>query len=72
MLPGRESQFPVGCQYLWEGKPMKELSGGGQHSHREYDELFLYYGSDPADNTRLGGEVEFWLGHGKDAEKCYR
>ena len=26
-------------------------------------------GTDPADNTRLGGEVEFWLGHGGDAQK---
>ena len=67
--PGEGVAVPGGLQYIMEGKPMKELWEGGQHSHREYDELFLYYGSDPADNTRLGGEVEFWMGHGKDAEK---
>jgi hypothetical protein len=53
---------------LWEGKPMSGKAGA-QHSHRDYDELFLFIGSDPADNTRLGGEIEFWLGHGADAQK---
>ncbi len=66
---GEGVAVPGGLQYIMEGKPMKELWEGGQHSHREYDELFLYYGSDPADNTRLGGQVEFWMGDGKDAEK---
>jgi mannose-6-phosphate isomerase-like protein (cupin superfamily) len=41
----------------------------GQHSHRDYDELFLFFGSNPHDNSRLGGEVEMWLGHGEDAQK---
>jgi hypothetical protein len=55
---------------LWEGKPMhKPGQKHGQHSHRDYDELFMFIGSDPADNTRLGGEVEFWLGTGADAQK---
>jgi hypothetical protein len=34
-----------------------------------YDEAFLYLGTDPKDNTDLGGEVEYWLGEGDDAEK---
>jgi hypothetical protein len=55
---------------LWEGKPMnKPGQKHGQHSHRDYDELFLFLGTDPADNTRLGGELEFWLGHGANAQK---
>ena len=41
----------------------------GQHAHPGYDELFLFFGTDPRDNTRLGGEVEAWLGEGKDAQK---
>ncbi len=53
---------------LWEGKPMSGKAGA-QHSHRDYDELFLFIGSDPADNTRLGGEIEFWMGHGVNAQK---
>jgi hypothetical protein len=40
-----------------------------QHSHDNFDELFLFFGSNCYDNTLLGGEVEFWLGHGADAQK---
>jgi len=40
-----------------------------QHSHDNFDELFLFFGTDPMDNTRLGGEVEMWLGNGANAEK---
>lgn len=49
----------------------KELSkdGMGQHSHNDFDELFLFFGSDCRDNTLLGGEVEMWLGDGDDAQK---
>jgi hypothetical protein len=33
------------------------------------DEIFLFIGTDPEDPTDLGGEVEFWMGRGEDAEK---
>jgi len=69
--PGTGAMVPGELPALWEGKPMGDgkVSKGGQHSHRDYDELFMYFGTDPSDNTRLGGEVEFWLGHGADAQK---
>ncbi|HEX7474580.1 MAG TPA: hypothetical protein VF318_01340 [Dehalococcoidales bacterium] len=69
--PGTGVGLPGEQPMLWDGKQMEpgKESAGMQHSHRDYDELFLFYGSDPADNTRLGGEVEFWLGHGADAQK---
>lgn len=38
------------------------------HSH-EFDELFVFLGSNPKDPDDLGGEVEFWLGEGDDTEK---
>jgi hypothetical protein len=69
--PGTGVGLPGELPILWEGKQMgpgKE-SAGMQHSHKDYDELFMFFGTDPADNTRLGGEVEFWLGHGADAQK---
>src|SRR5512136_1118032 len=48
----------------------QERKGGPrQHSHDNFDELFLFFGTYPTDNTRLGGEVEMWLGHGADAQK---
>jgi len=46
-----------------------DMSKGMQHSHRDYDELFLFFGSNPHDNTALGGDVEFWLGDGENAQK---
>ena len=36
------------------------------HNHLE---VFLYLSTDPVDNMNLGGEVEFWLGLGEQAEK---
>lgn len=61
MVPGELNSFMNG----------KEMSGkeGGQHSHDNFDELFLFLGSNPHDNTRLGGEVEFWLGDGDKSQK---
>lgn len=38
------------------------------HKHN-YEEIFLFLGTNPADTTDLGCEVEFWVGEGKDAEK---
>jgi hypothetical protein len=44
-------------------------TGVGGHAHDDCDELFLFLGSDPHDTLSLGGEVEFWLGEGEDAQK---
>jgi hypothetical protein len=38
------------------------------HKH-DYDEIFLFLGTDPQDTAKLGAEVEFWLGEGEDREK---
>ena len=60
-LPG---QLP---DVIWgKEKKSQEIT---QQAHNNFDELFLFIGTDPSDNTRLGGEVEFWLGHGADAQK---
>ena len=39
------------------------------HKH-DYEEIFLFLGTDPQDTARLGAEVEFWLGEGDDLEKA--
>ncbi len=48
------------------------LVGDGQdfepHKHN-YEEIFLFLGTDPDDTTDLGGEIEFWLGEGDEREK---
>ena len=38
------------------------------HKHN-YEEIFLFLGTDPQDTANLGAEVEFWLGQGDDREK---
>jgi len=38
------------------------------HSH-EFDEIFIFLGTDRENPNNLGGEVEFWLGEGEDTEK---
>jgi hypothetical protein len=38
------------------------------HKHY-YEEIFLFIGTNPDDVDDLGGEIEFWLGEGKDLEK---
>jgi hypothetical protein len=38
------------------------------HKH-DYEEIFLFLGTDPQDTAKLGAEVEFWLGQGDDLEK---
>jgi hypothetical protein len=39
-----------------------------KHKH-DYEEIFLFLGTDPKDPRDLGAEVEFWIGEGKDQEK---
>jgi hypothetical protein len=38
------------------------------HKH-DYEEIFLFLGTNPEDTTDLGAEVDFWIGEGEDAEK---
>ena len=40
----------------------------GPHKH-DYEEIFLFLGTDPKKPRDLGAEVEFWLGEGDDVEK---
>ena len=65
--PGAGVMIPGEIPMLMENKPVPP--GTGQHAHPGFDELFLFFGSNPHDNLALGGEVEFWLGEGEDAQK---
>lgn len=46
--------------------------GNGQdftpHKH-DYEEIFLFLGTNAEDTTDLGAEVEFWVGEGEELEK---
>lgn len=65
--------YKSGCGFGC-GAPLEGEAGDLQmpkdtpHSHN-YDEVFLFVGTDPQDYSDLGGEVEFWLGKGEEAEK---
>ncbi len=39
------------------------------HKHEDFDELFLFMGTNPRDIGDLGAEAEFWLGEGEELEK---
>ncbi|OGO31842.1 MAG: hypothetical protein A2Z29_04435 [Chloroflexi bacterium RBG_16_56_11] len=49
--------------------PRQIVSGGPQPHTHDYDELFIFLGTDPKDVYNLGAEVEMWLGEGKELEK---
>jgi len=38
------------------------------HKH-DYEEIFLFLGTNPEDTTELGAEIEFWIGEGEEREK---
>jgi len=38
------------------------------HKH-DFDEMFLFLGTNPKDISDLGAEAEFWLGEGEELEK---
>ncbi len=38
------------------------------HKH-DYEEIFLFLGTNPKDTTDLGAEIEFWVGEGDNLEK---
>lgn len=38
------------------------------HKH-DYEEIFLFLGTDPKNTADLGAEVEFWLGEGEERDK---
>ena len=65
--PGSGVMIPGELPMVINGQEV--TSYGGQHRHPDFDELFLFFGSNPRDVLSLGGEVEFWLGEGEDAQK---
>ena len=68
--PGAGVGVPGALPSVFNGVERKPTAKPwGQHAHPGFDELFLFFGTDPRDNTRLGGEVEAWLGEGNDAQK---
>jgi hypothetical protein len=61
----------IGSGRKWEETlPSGEVKKGRSLPHRHpADELFVFMGTDPNNPTDLGGEHEFWLGEGDEAER---
>jgi hypothetical protein len=67
--PGSGVGIPGELPILIEGREGGLPRDAWGHAHDDCDELFLFFGTNPHDNLSLGGEVEFWLGEGEDAQK---
>lgn len=77
IFPGAKVQVPL--QLIYEsgcgwglGLPLENPPGTDimdlPHAH-DCDEIWLFFGTNPKDNKDLGGEIEFWMGEGNEAEK---
>jgi hypothetical protein len=58
-----EYGYVLGDQTVGSGNDLVQV-----HKH-DYEEIFLFLGTDPQDTAKLGAEVEFWLGEGEDRDK---
>lgn len=59
----------IGCGFEMEGGFSGQDIKDVPQSHPDGTETFVYIGTDHEHPEDLGGEVELWLGKGKDAEK---
>jgi len=59
--------FGCGAQLTGEAGGL-QMPKDTPHSH-SCDEIFLFIGADPENASDLGGDVEFWMGEGEEAEK---
>ena len=77
IFPGANVQVPL--QMICEGdcgwglglkleNPPGNVIMDLPHTH-DCDEIWLFFGTNPKDNKDLGGEIEFWMGEGDEAEK---
>jgi len=66
--PVRGSNQFLEVVWIWDEGAAAVNPDRPPHSHG-FDEVFVFLGSNREDPNDLGGEVEFWLGEGKDTEK---
>ena len=59
--------FFMECVWFWPTENVDTISPN-PHKH-DYEEIFLFLGTDPKDTAKLGAVIEFWLGEGDDLEK---
>ena len=62
----REAGHWLDIMWIWEIPSPADLLGA--HSH-PFDEIVLLIGSNPRDTSDLGGEIEWFMGAGEEAER---
>jgi hypothetical protein len=62
-----EAKALVEFSWITKDIAMGHSTGRGPHKHN-FDELFIFVGTNPEDSNYLGAEVEFWLGEGKETD----
>ncbi|NMA23791.1 MAG: hypothetical protein GX938_09840 [Spirochaetales bacterium] len=67
LISGSGCGFGIGAQVEGDAGGL-QMPRDIPHFH-DCDEVFLFVGTDPQDYRDLGGEVEFWIGKGEEAEK---
>lgn len=67
LIYGSECGFGIGAKLDGDASG-PQMPKDVPHSH-DFDEVFLFVGTDTKDYRDLGGEVEFWIGKGEEAEK---
>jgi hypothetical protein len=66
MLP--EAKHWLDLMWIWEVPSPPDLLGA--HSH-PFAEIVLFVGSNPRDMRDFGGELEWWMGEGDEAERFF-
>ncbi len=71
LLPGGRSRNILrGRQVETDLKANKQRWRSMPHKH-PFNETQVFFGTDPKHPNDLGGEVEYWLGEGEDAEQYF-
>ena len=67
---GRIKEADAMFEFSWitQNRNMGHDAGRGPHKHN-FDEFFLFMGSNPEDPNELGADVEFWLGEGEETDR---
>ena len=66
--PIKESNTMIEFAWIVKDSAFGVTQDKPPHSH-DCDEIFMFLGTDPEANDKLGADVEFWLGEGEETEK---
>ncbi len=66
--PLKESNTMIEFAWIVKNSAFGVTQDKPPHKH-DCDEVFLFMGTNPKDNSELGAEIEFWMGEGEETEK---